>query len=147
VAPDGTAGTAIADPYLTLKEGWLQNVELPVFTNDFQGATNVATCSNSCVIQFTPIGYYSDGSTHPQINTTQNGNNGTWISSNPLVVSVNQQGLANALTPGTAITQYKPANGVKFNEWIMTIGYQAESLNRPPALWPGLFLGLSDKNG
>jgi hypothetical protein len=105
------AETAIADQYLTREEGWLQNVELPEFTNDFQGATNVPTCTNTCVIQFTPIGYYRDGSTHPQINTTQAGNNGTWTSSNPLVVSVDQQGLANALTPGTAIIKYMPADG------------------------------------
>jgi lysophospholipase L1-like esterase len=134
------AETAIADQYLTIESGYLQNVELPVFTNDFQGAKNVATCTNTCEIQFTPIGYYSDGSTHPQINTTLNGNDGTWTSSNPLVVSVNQQGLANALTPGTAIIKYIPANGMKFNEWIMTIGEQDESIDQPPVLWPGALI-------
>jgi hypothetical protein len=117
------AETAIANEYLTLETGWLSNVATAqsglINAPDPSGQVNV--CGQTCVIQFTPIGYYSDGSTHRQTNTTWNGNNGTWTSSNPLVVSVNQQGLANALTPGTATIKYTPANGVKFSSWVMTV--------------------------
>jgi uncharacterized protein YjdB len=54
-------------------------------------------------------------------NTTWEGSNGTWTSSNPLVMSVNQQGLAFATTGGTAIIRYTPPNGLKFSEWIMYV--------------------------
>jgi hypothetical protein len=115
------AQTAIADQYLTLKSGWLSNVVAPAFDVLPAGGTNLSTCAQTCVIQFTPVGVYSDGSTHPLLNTTWNGNNGTWTSSNPLVVAVNQQGLAYALTVGTATIKYTPANGVKINSWVMKI--------------------------
>lgn len=117
------AQTAIADQTLTLKSGWLSNVVAPNFAVLPSGGTNLNTCGQLCVIQFTPIGVYSDGSQHPLVNTTWNGNNGTWTSSNPLVVSVNQQGLATALTIGTATIKYTPASGVKINAWTMNIQY------------------------
>jgi hypothetical protein len=49
------------------------------------------------------------------------GSNGTWVSRNPLVMSVNQQGYAMALTPGTTNITYTSPTGVKFSEWTMTV--------------------------
>jgi hypothetical protein len=73
------------------------------------------------VVQFTPIGLYSDGSQHPLLNTSFEGSGGTWTSSNPLVMYVNQAGLSWADSQGTAIIHYTARNGVNFSEWIMYI--------------------------
>jgi hypothetical protein len=107
---------------LTLKSGWLQNPELPDENIViFPAVTNVNTVSTAAVVQFTPLGVYSDGSHHPLLNAGFQGSEGTWTSSNPLVMSVNQQGLASATTWGTTITRYTPTSGVNFSEWIMYI--------------------------
>ena len=58
----------------------------------------------------------------PLVNTTFQGTNGIWASSNPLVMYVNQQGQAFSIAPGTAIITYTPPTGVRFNEWIMYVG-------------------------
>ena len=72
-------------------------------------------------MQFTPIGLYSDGSQHPLLNTNVQGSTGTWTSSNPVVMNVNQQGLAWALSQGTTIIRYTSPTGVAFSEWIMYV--------------------------
>jgi hypothetical protein len=61
------AETAVATENLTLKSGWLQDVELP---NETVGGSqvNVNSVSPPAAVQFTPIGYYSDGSQHPLLN-------------------------------------------------------------------------------
>jgi uncharacterized protein YjdB len=47
---------------------------------------------------------------------------GTWTSSNPEVMNINQQGLAWALSSGTTIIHYTSPGGVSFNEWVMYVG-------------------------
>ena len=138
VAPDGAgvlpspagyaqmtqlAETAVATVNLTLKSGWLQDVEPPNETLVGGGVSgvNVNTVSPPAVVQFTPIGLYSDGSQHPLLNTSINGSTGTWTSSNPAVMNVNQQGLAWALSNGTTIIRYTSPTGVAFSEWIMYV--------------------------
>jgi hypothetical protein len=125
------AETAIANITLTLKGGWLQNVEQynddevgpgnPSQTGT-QDATNVNTVEPGAIVQFTPVGSYSDGSHHLFVNTSFEGSNGTWTSSNPLVMYVNQAGLSWATSPGNAIIRYTSPSGVAFSEWVMTIG-------------------------
>jgi Bacterial Ig-like domain (group 2) len=117
------AETAVANEYLTITTGWLSNVAEPDDNIGLNpgGLNNLNSVLPGAILQFTPIGSYSDGSTHPQTNTTWEGSNGAWASSNPLVMSVNQQGLALATTAGTATIKYTPANGVDFHEWIMTV--------------------------
>jgi lysophospholipase L1-like esterase len=120
------AETAVANEYLTIETGWLSDLAKP---NDNIGLNpgglyNLNTVPPAAILQFTPIGYYTDNSEHPQSNTSWQGSNGTWTSSNPLVMSVNQQGLAVATTPGTATIKYTPANGVDFHPWVMTVKYQ-----------------------
>ena len=73
------AETAVANEYLTLESGWLSNVAIPNPALGIDpGTVNISGCGPACVVQFIPIGYYSDGSTHPQNNTSWGGNNGTW---------------------------------------------------------------------
>jgi hypothetical protein len=114
------AETAVATVNLTLKSGWLQDVELPNET--LSGSpVNVNTVAPPATVQFTPIGLYSDGSQHPLINTNMQDATGTWTSSNPAVMNVNQQGLAWPLSNGTTIIRYTAPNGVNFSEWIMYV--------------------------
>jgi hypothetical protein len=46
---------------------------------------------------------------------------GTWTSSNPVVMNINQQGLAWALSSGTTIIRYTSPTGVAFSEWVMYV--------------------------
>jgi hypothetical protein len=84
-------------------------------------STNVNTVYAGAVVQFTPIGLYSDGSQHPLLNTTFDGFGGTWTSSNPLLMYINQAGLSWANSQGTAIIRYTAPGGVNFSEWIMYV--------------------------
>jgi hypothetical protein len=114
------AENAVATVNLTLESGWLQDVELPNET--LSGSpVNVNTVSPPATVQFTPIGLYSDGSQHPLINTNMQDATGTWTSSNPVVMNVNQHGLAWALSNGTTIIRYTSPTGVAFSEWIMYV--------------------------
>jgi lysophospholipase L1-like esterase len=119
------AATAIAAVTTapTLKGGYLQNVEPPDPNIYDTARTNVNTVIPTTELQFTPFGNFSDGSLEVLSNTNAQGNNlyGTWTSSNPLVMSINQQGFAYALTPGTAIIHFTPANGIHVSEWIMYV--------------------------
>jgi hypothetical protein len=102
---------------LKLTGGYLQN------TSYWQGTyTNVNELTLFHEAQFTPYGQYAGGLVEPFTNSNYlTGSNGTWASSNPLVMSVNQQGHVWTLTPGTAnITFVSPA-GVRFNMWTMTV--------------------------
>jgi hypothetical protein len=120
-----TAIAGLTNPSLTLKGGYLQDVQLPDDNIGSGPSGNVNTNSvlTSAAIQFTPYGTFSDGSLHALNNTNAQGVNplGTWSSSNPLVMSISQQGLAIATTGGTAIIHFTPTNGVHISEWVMTV--------------------------
>ena len=110
---------------LTLKEGWLQNVQQANGNEDSGPTPNVNTVQPGAVLQFTPKGLSSDGSQHVLLSTNLQGSNGTWTSSNPLVIYVNQSGMTWAISQGTAIIRYQSPTGLKFSEWIMYV--------KPPA--------------
>jgi hypothetical protein len=101
--------------------GYLQNIE-PSEQEAQPSLTNVNSGVPGNVFQFTPYGWYNNGLVEPFVNSTFEGSSGTWASSNPLVMSVSQTGVAWALSPGTAAITYTSPSGVKFNEWIMYIG-------------------------
>jgi lysophospholipase L1-like esterase len=112
---------------LKLEGGYLQNVMQPNDNEEGSSTTppgNVNGVGPAAVVQFTPVGYYNGGLAEPLTNTNFAGSNGTWASSNPLVMHINQQGLAWALSPGAAIITYTSPTGVKFSEWVMNIGDQ-----------------------
>jgi hypothetical protein len=118
---------------LKLVTGWLSNVEASSeSTGDNGPVSNVNTVSTPAVVQFTPVGYYSDGSQHPMLNTSFQGASGTWASSNPLVMYVNQKGLAWAISAGTTSITYTAPNGVAFSRWVMYVGIGGEAGTVPP---------------
>jgi hypothetical protein len=103
----------------TLKYGWLSDEEISP-----TGAITpqVNTVAPGAVVQFTPMGTYSNGGeAQPLINENFAGQSGTWTSSNPEVMTINQSGQAWAITNGTSIIKYTSPNGVQFSEWIMYI--------------------------
>jgi lysophospholipase L1-like esterase len=113
---------AIATMNLKIKSGYLQNVQANNPNEGTDGPTpNVNTVESNAVIQFTPQGLYSDGVVRPLLSSSFAGSSGTWVSSNPLVMYVSQNGLAWALTPGTAAIMYTSPSGVRFNEWVMYV--------------------------
>jgi hypothetical protein len=117
------AETAITSMTYTLKSGYLQNLQYPESNVCCDGAPvyNVNAVAPNSILQFTPQGVFSDGSTHPMLNTTFAGASGTWTSSNPLVMYVSQEGLAWSLSQGTANITYTSPNGVRFSYWTMTV--------------------------
>jgi acyl-CoA thioesterase I len=119
------AETAVATLNLTLKSGWLQDVEQPNETLN-GSPINVNTVAPPATVQFTPIGLYSDGSQHSLLNPNVQGATGTWTSSNPVVMNINQQGLAWALSNGTTIIRYTSPTGVAFSEWVMYVNAPTE---------------------
>jgi hypothetical protein len=114
------AQRAIANLTATLKSGYLQDMTLVTPDNPYPYA-NQNSVGTGQILQFTLVGQYSDGSTHPQLNSSFAGSSGTWASSNPQAMYVSQTGQAIALTPGTAIIKYTSPGGVQFSEWVMYI--------------------------
>jgi lysophospholipase L1-like esterase len=108
-----------------LEGGYLQNAQQfnsNIANNNAPGGpSNVNTVAPNAVVQFTPYGYYSNGMLVPFLNSTFEGSSGTWVSSNPEVLYVNQMGLMWALNPGTASITYTSPTGVKFNRWVMYV--------------------------
>jgi hypothetical protein len=127
------AESVVSTMNLKLVSGWLSNVEASSESTGLDGpVSNVNTVSTPAVVQFTPVGYYSDGSQHPMLNTSFQGASGTWASSNPLVMYVNQKGLAWAISSGTASITYTAPNGVAFSRWVMYVGIGGEAGTVPP---------------
>ena len=50
-----------------------------------------------------------------------NGSVGTWTSSNPAVIDIDQNGVATAFSPGTANVHFTSPSGVVFSEWTMYV--------------------------
>jgi GDSL-like Lipase/Acylhydrolase family len=101
--------------------GYLQNITMVNADGGLNPNVNSITTGYS--LQFTPYGWYNNNPlVAPFVNATFAGSTGTWTSSNPLVMTVTQSGFAYALTPGTAAITYTSPTGVKFNEWVMTVG-------------------------
>jgi acyl-CoA thioesterase I len=106
--------------------GYLQNIELSdqplnVAIPPAPLQSNVNTVGPGYQLQFTPYGWYSNGLVEPFVNSTYAGSSGTWASSNPTVMYVNQTGVAWALSPGKANITYTSPTGVNFNLWTMTV--------------------------
>jgi lysophospholipase L1-like esterase len=106
--------------------GYLQNIELSdqplnIAIPPAPLQSNVNTVGLGFQLHFTPYGWYSNGLVEPFVNSTYVGSSGTWTSSNPLVMYVNQTGVAWALSVGKANITYTSPTGVRFNLWTMTV--------------------------
>lgn len=113
------AQTAIAASTYALGGGYLSDVALrPDEGNPLpqQNAVPIGT-----TVQFTPQAYYNGGPTLPMINTTLNGIAGTWVSSNPNVMAIDQDGLAFALSVGQATINFRTLAGLNFSPWVMYV--------------------------
>jgi hypothetical protein len=64
---------------------------------------------------------WSDGVVRPMLNQDFDGFKGSWASSNPAVMYINQQGQAFAYSAGKSTIPFKSASGINFSPWIMTV--------------------------
>jgi hypothetical protein len=116
------ASTAIANLGQTLKYGYLSNIwgeSSAPFA--YQYNVNTITSSPDFPVHFVPIGIYSDGGTRPIVNTNFAGASGTWTSSNPNVMFIDQDGSAIAFQVGTTTITYAGPHGEHFSTWIMHV--------------------------
>ena len=115
------AQIAIETYGLTIKSGYLANA-IPVSEfNSVPPSTQQNLVSEGQTVIFTPQAKWSDGVVRPILNQDFNGLKGTWTSSNPAVMYINQQGQAFAYSAGTATISFKSASGVPFSPWVMTV--------------------------
>jgi hypothetical protein len=105
---------------LKLGGGYLQNMGYLSYPYA-QLRTNENTIFTGSYFEFTAVGWYNDGSVHSLINPSLQGATGTWTSSNPMVLSIDQGGNVIGLVPGTSIVKYTSPAGVAFSEWIMYV--------------------------
>ena len=130
------AEIAIETYGLTIKSGYLSDVQtvsglyLPL-------QANVNTIDYGDAVAFTPMAHWSDGVVRPLLNQDFNGLKGTWTSSNPFIMSIDQQGIAIGYgafpqSTGKARISFTSATGIIFSPWDMTI----ELENGPPPQVP-----------
>jgi hypothetical protein len=109
---------------LPLAGGYLQNVAVNPYSD--VGSTTPVANQNTVLpgdgVSFTAVGWFNNNpSIQKQLNTNIYGMNGTWTSSNPLVMTIDPFGNAQALTVGTATIRYTSLIGVPFSEWVMNV--------------------------
>jgi len=112
---------------LSLKSGYLGTTT----RQDFEDAPveqGVNTVLAGSPIWFQAYGQWSDGITrvinNPNVNPSNTdavGVMGTWSTSNPYVMSVDQTGYAKALRPGTASIKFTTLSGATLNLWTMNV--------------------------
>lgn len=107
-----TAGT------FRLLRGYLNDVTLEDL-EDAQSSLNNNTVVDASTIQFTPYGEFSDGKTRIINNADQYGHVGTWTSSSPTVVYMDQFGVGTSFSKGSSNIHFVSNSGVPFNEWTM----------------------------
>jgi hypothetical protein len=120
------AQIAIRTYGLTIKSGYLSNVVIRYgLVNAFPPQSDLSQQNDVAqgeILSFIPQAKWSDGVVRPMLNQDFNGLRGTWTSSNPTVMQVNQQGQAVAYLPGKATINFRSASGVYFSPWVMTVG-------------------------
>jgi hypothetical protein len=109
---------------LPLAGGYLQNVAVNPYSD--VGSTTPVANQNTVLpgdgVSFTAVGWFNNNpSIQKQLNTNMYGMNGTWTSINPLVMTIDPFGNAQALTTGTATIRYTSLTGVPFSEWVMNV--------------------------
>jgi hypothetical protein len=119
------AQIAIQTYGLKIKNGGLSNIETRYGTVGEAPPDPLPSSVNrvpeGTTIQFTPQAAWSDGVVRPILNQDFNGVKGTWISTNPAVMYINQQGQAFTYSAGTTSIWFISASGVYFSPWNMTV--------------------------
>jgi len=107
---------------VTLKAGYLGNEYLEMNgAPPFEPGTGGNTVVPGTEMHWYAFGQYSDGITQPIANANVLHAYGTWTSSNPEVISIDPDGTAWALTPGTANIHFTTLSGATINEWVMNV--------------------------
>lgn len=104
---------------MKLKSGYLNTVVYYNNTEDDTSMPGLNTLIDGAIVQFTAYGQYTDGSVHPFRNADINGHIGTWTNSNPLAMSLAQNGVGIGLDKGTTNVAFTTLSGATINEWIM----------------------------
>jgi Bacterial Ig-like domain (group 2) len=85
-------------------------------------AVNNNSVVDGSTIQFTAYGEFSDGSTRIINNADQYGHVGTWTSSSPNVVLMDQYGVGTSYSKGSSNIHFVSNSGIAFYEWTMYVG-------------------------
>jgi hypothetical protein len=125
--------TDMADTQIGLTEGAFhliggylgtiaQQADLYVIPGSYMGAVaGLNTVTDGSAIQFMAYGKYSDGTTRSIRNADINGHIGTWTTSSPNVIWIQQNGLASAMEIGSSNIHFTTLSGVTINEWTMYV--------------------------
>jgi hypothetical protein len=106
---------------VTLKGGYLGNDYQQNTSSTPESGIGGNTVAPGTQMHWQAWGQYSDGITQPIANANVLGQYGTWTSSNPAVISVDQFGNGWALGTGSANIHFTTLSGVTLNEWIMYV--------------------------
>lgn len=113
------AQDAIATATYTMGGGYLSDVALRPDENNPLPQQNTVPIGST--VQFTPQAWYNGGPTVALVNANLNGLVGTWTSSNPMVMAIDQDGLAFALAPGQSSISFRTNSGATFSPWTMYV--------------------------
>lgn len=126
------AQIAIATYGLTIKGGYLSDIALwtPTVGEGCCVPRTPTPQVNTVLVDraliFTPQATWSDGVTRPMLNPNFDGMQGIWMSSNPSVMYISQQGQAVALGAGTTSISFIAASGQHFSPWTMYVNLNTE---------------------
>jgi hypothetical protein len=109
----------LASGVIKLKGGYLGTVYLPDL-EDAASQVGANSGIDGSIVQFTAYGQYTDGSVHVINNADMNGHVGTWTTSAPMVLNIDQNGVATPLDKGTANIHFTTLAGQTINEWVWT---------------------------
>ena len=105
-----------------LKSGYLGNEAVQMNSaSPFIPQSGVNTVAPSTKMHWFATGQYSDGYSAAIANANVQHEYGNWTSSNPEVISIDQDGTAWALKPGTANIHFTTLSGATLNEWVMYV--------------------------
>ena len=105
-----------------LKGGYLQTVgwDGGLYSTSTANANSINTGGT---VQFTPYGQYTDGSTHVMNNADVSGHIGTWTTTVPKSLWVDQNGVGTGLDLGISTVRFTAPSGTIFNAWGMTVHF------------------------
>jgi hypothetical protein len=112
-------GIGTATGAIKLTSGYLNTVVYYNNEDDGPSFSNINGLIDGGTVQFSAYGRYSDGSVHRFWNADINGHIGTWTNSNPLAMSLDQNGVGTGLDNGTTNVHFTTPTGATLSEWVM----------------------------